>query len=96
MTKRLQNLFIIVGIILIAGLGYYLFTQKDGYSLHNSSVDNQVSAQTAEFLHRLNELKKIELEAKILQDERFIFLKNQSVRVVPVPVGKENPFVMKN
>ena len=96
MSKKLQNIFIILGIVMIAGLGYYLFIQKDGASLNNNLVNNQAAAETAEFLQRLNELKTIKLEGKILKDQRFTTLVDFSEPVVPVPIGRANPFTVHN
>jgi hypothetical protein len=96
MTPRLQNALIFLGIISIAGLGYYLYVQKDGSSLNNSLVDNQAAAETAEFLQRLNDLKTIKLEGKIFKDDRFTSLQDLSQPVVPVPMGRTNPFTSDN
>ena len=96
MTTRLQNAFIILGIVAIAGLGYYLYLQKDEVSLNNSLVDNQAAAETAEFLQRLNDLKVIKLEGAVFSDTRFTSLQNFSESVVPVPVGRTNPFTTHN
>jgi hypothetical protein len=96
MTPKIQNVFIIIGIIAIAGIGYYLYTQNGGISLNNEAVDNQAAAETAVFLQKLNELKRIELKGSILNDERFITLVDSSEVVVPVPVGRSNPFTESN
>ena len=96
MTPKLQNALIFLGIIAIAGLGYYLYTQKDGTALTNIQVDNQAAAETAEFLQRLNELKTISLEGAIFSDERFLTLSDFSQAVIPVPIGRSNPFEETN
>jgi len=96
MTSKLQNAFSIIGIIVIAGIGYYLFVQDGAISLNNLHVDNQAAAETAQFLQRLNELKTIKLEGTILSDQRFISLVDSEQIVVPVQVGRDNPFTPSN
>jgi len=96
MNSKLQNAFIIIGIIAIAGVGYYLFTQNGDISLDNAEVDNQAAAETTVFLQKLNELKSIKLEGTILNDARFISLIDSSEVVVPLPVGRDNPFMESN
>jgi len=96
MTSTLQNTFVIIGIIAIAGIGYYLYTENGDVSLQNTEVDNQAAAETAVFLQKLNELKSIKLEGAILRDDRFVSLLDLSDIVVPVPVGRDNPFAERN
>jgi hypothetical protein len=96
MTSKLQNAFVLIGIIGIAAIGYYLYTQNGDISLNNAEVDNQAAAETAVFLQKLNELKRIQLEGSIISDERFISLIDSSKPVVPVPVGRSNPFTLSN
>lgn len=96
MSSTVQNIIIILGIILIASLGYYLYTQSDSISLQNGQVNNQAAAETSQFLARLNELKSITLKADIFSDPRFQSLEDSSKVVVPVPVGRSNPFTPTN
>jgi len=96
MNSKLQNALIILGIVAIAGIGYYLYTQKSNVSLNNTLVNNQAAAETAEFLQRLNDLKVITLDGVIFTDERFMTLVDTSDIVIPVPVGRENPFATHN
>ncbi len=96
MISQFQNLFILIGIIALAGLGYYLFIQKDAVTLNNEQIDNQISIDTSEFLHRLNHLKTIQLDGAILKDNRFLTLIDFSDDVAPVPIGRSNPFVHNN
>lgn len=96
MNSTLQNIFIIGGIIAIGFLGYYLFVQNGDISLQNEEIDNQASAETFVFLQSLNELKRIEFEGAIFVDERFVSLVDSAEVVVPVPVGRNNPFTESN
>ncbi len=86
----------ILGIVLIAVLGYYLYSQNTATQLQNVSVDNQAAVGTENFIRRLNELKTITFQAAIFQDERFDSLVDSTEVVIPVTVGRENPFVPRN
>lgn len=92
MSSTIQNIIMLLGIILIAALGYYLYTQNDTASLQNGQVNNQAAAETSQFLIRLNELKLIKLEADIFNDPKFHSLVDSSRIVFPVPLGRTNPF----
>ena len=74
MSSLLQNIIIIGGVVLIAGLGYYLYTQNASLDVAtDSAVSTQVAAETADFLRRLNELKAIELKGDIFSDHVFLY-----------------------
>ena len=93
MSSALQNLLILAGIVLIAGLGYYLYTQNQGANLHNTQVNNQASVKTAQSLQRLQEIKSISLDGSFFSDPRFTTLLTFANDVIPEPPGKSNPFV---
>lgn len=96
MSSKLQNIFALLGIVVLAVLGYYLFIQDAELSLQNTSVNNQVAVETSEFLGKLSEIKAITLEGAIFKDSRFNTLLDSSQTVVPVPVGRTNPFTASN
>jgi hypothetical protein len=96
MNSTLQNILIILGIVAIGALGYYLFIQNNDISLQNSEIDNQAAVETSVFLQRLNELKLVRFDGAIFADARFMSLVDSTEIVVPVPVGRSNPFIESN
>ena len=94
MTSILKNIIVVVGLVLIAGLGYYLYTQNIGLNTNsgNTEVSNQSVAETEAFLRRLNDLKKIQLDQSLFSDARFIGLTSYETEVQPLPTGRNNPF----
>lgn len=93
MSSLLQNIIVIGGIVVLLGLGYYLYTQNAALDVSNdSAVSTQVAAETADFLRRLNELKAIQLNGTLFSDPRFISLVNFTAPVLVEPVGQDNPF----
>ena len=93
MTPRVQNLLVILGIVLIAALGYYLYTQNAATTLVVGTVDNQVAVETGMFLERLNALKEVSFDTSIFTDPRFSALVDFSQPVTSQPVWRQNPFV---
>lgn len=96
MSSNVQNILIIVGIILIGGLGYYMYTQNSSINLNNSVVTSQASMESSRFLHQLQQLQTVKLDGQIFSDPRFKVLTNLSVPVTPSYVGNSNPFGIGN
>lgn len=97
MSSLIQNIIILGGIIVILGLGYYLYTQNselDGGG--NANIDAQIATDNADFLRRLQELRAIDLSGDIFNDPRFLSLVNFSAPVITEPVGRVNPFEVSN
>lgn len=95
MSSRIQNLLIILGLIAVAALGYYLYTQQQASELlvESSLISSEAAAESAELLRRLNEVKQIELDTSVLSDPRFLLLTNNETPVIPDNIGRPNPFL---
>lgn len=92
MTSRAQNLLMILGLVLVAGLGYYVYSQRAALSLNTGTVDNELAVTTNEFVQRLAELSNIKYDTTIFSDPRFRSLVDFSEPINPQPVGSPNPF----
>jgi hypothetical protein len=92
MSANIQNLIVILGIVVIASLGYYLYTQNSAAQLNNGMVDNQVALETSLFIDRLARLGAITLDTSLFSDARFKNLADFSEPVVAQPIGRDNPF----
>lgn len=92
MMSVLKNIFVIVGLLLVAGLGYYLY--QDGSLLEgaNQNGDLQVEAQSEEFIRRLETLKRISINDELFSDPRFTSLRSFATPVPVLPIGRSNPF----
>lgn len=95
MSSNLQNLLVLLGLVCIAGLGYYLYTQKQASTLdiEGGTSVSQANVESAAFLQKLNELKEIELNGQLFSDPRFQSLVNNRQPVIEEPVGRANPFI---
>ncbi|OIP77647.1 MAG: hypothetical protein AUK16_01390 [Parcubacteria group bacterium CG2_30_44_11] len=92
MSAKIQNLIVLLGIILIAFLGYYLYTQNANSQLMNGTIDNQVALETSLFLERLIILQGISLDDSLFSNSRFQSLVDFSEPIIPQPIGRDNPF----
>ncbi len=96
MSSTLQNLIVVVGLLVIAALGYYLYVQnRDGVlSTSSEQLNTQVALESADFLRRLNELKEIDLSGdRLFSDHRFQSLISGRVPIEPEEIGREIPFL---
>jgi hypothetical protein len=96
MSSFIQNMLIVGGIIVLAAIGYFLYTNNAPLREQDGTVSQQVAAQSEDFLKRLNELKAVRLNGDIFADPRFTSLNNNSQPVIPQPIGRTNPFEQHN
>ena len=95
MTPFLKNSLIVLGLLCVGYFGYYLYITQSQAVITvdgNDSVSSQLTAETQEFLRRLNQLKVIELSDDLFTDPRFKSLVDYSTPILPSPVGRQNPF----
>jgi len=85
-----------LGIIVLAVGGYFLFTQNAPMFLQSSTSDRQLEQLVASsqlFVERSRALSEITLDTGIFDSEVFNSLKSFSPPPNEYPVGRNNPFV---
>lgn len=95
MSPFLQNALIFLGLALVVGLGYFIYTQNNAtldVDSQNAAVSMQIELETADFLRRLNELKAIQLSDDLFSDARFNSFMTFTKPLFDQPLGKPNPF----
>ena len=92
MFSIIKNIIVIVGLLLVAGLGYYLFINKDSLGLEATPVDMKAEAQSEDFLRQIDTLKKININTELFSDPRFTRLQSFATPVPVLPIGRSNPF----
>lgn len=91
----MQNIIVIIGLCLLAGLGYYLFVVEDSsLSEQEQLLQSQAATEAATFKRRLSELQRIDLRTDVLDDERFTNRIDNARPVPSVAAGRSNPFVL--
>ncbi len=95
--KSAKNIITLLGIVLIAALGYYLYTQNSSLDTSGQSeVVRQASMEAAVFRDRLNDIKSIQIDSAVFMDPKFQSLQDFSPAPVSLPVGTQNPFTISN
>lgn len=94
MTPLVKNGLILIGLLVIGGLGYYLFVLNADSDLAFEGIGGANEAQLAseQFLKQLNDIKTFELSSELFEDQGFRALVDFSTPVPAHPVGRNNPF----
>ena len=91
--KQYQNIFVIIGLVVIAFVGYSFFvTGGNDNPLVVQDIDQSQTAVEQELLSLLLELRSIQLNTTLFSDERFQSLQDFNQDIVSEPVGRSNPF----
>ena len=94
MPKINKNILLIVGLLVVAIAGYFLFMSKD--SAPAPLTETQVGAEGQigqEIVIELNRLRALQnINTDIFKNAAFASLKDYTQVVVPQPVGRANPF----
>lgn len=91
--KKYKKMIIILGILVVATIGYTVMigNTDDSLLVSESSADENSMLQN-ELLALLLEIRSIKLDESILSDPAFQGLEDFGQNIVPEPIGRENPF----
>jgi hypothetical protein len=77
-------------IVIVAGLAYYFYENSTPASpVSANDADDTVGTQV---LSLLNQIQSLHIDPSIFQDPGYMTLRDYSVVIPPVPVGRTNPF----
>lgn len=93
MGKVIQNGIILIGFLLIAAVGYYLYLQNDSILLGNTEIDPTLELRAANFIARQQELQQLVVSRELFSDPRFTSLRSFSTPVPTAAQGRNNPFL---
>lgn len=91
----IKNIIALLSIIIIAGIGYFLFVERNGSALDlatANTISSQLLTNTQAFIERRSTLDRVRFDFAVLDDERFTSLRSYTSPVIPAPVGKPNLF----
>lgn len=91
----MKNIIIIVGLLVVAAAGIYLFTQRDAANLvfsDSAQVPEVVLASTEVFIERRMVLESLSVDSTIVKDPRFTSLRSHTEPIRVRPMGRDNPF----
>ncbi len=91
---KYKNLLLFIGIVAVLFIGYSVFfgNKETEVLTRAQATDTGESVVGRELLSTLLELRSITLDEKIFGDEVFRTLVDFSQPILPLPVGRENPF----
>lgn len=91
--KKNQTTVVAVGIIVLGVIAYFFFFQNDTTGpLTTSGSDPRVIAANQEFIALFSELRRIDLDTSLFEDEYYQGLVDFSQQIFVEPVGRDNPF----
>ncbi|MBI2618257.1 hypothetical protein HYW58_02280 [Candidatus Kaiserbacteria bacterium] len=92
--KKYKNILLVTGILIIAFIGYSLFSDgSDGVSvLVSSPTSGSQTRGNNELLLLLVSLESISLDDSLFNDPAFKSLIDFGQALIPEPVGRLNPF----
>lgn len=95
MISVFKNILVVIALLLTLAFGYFLYLQNNNATLNidNQDISINASAEAAQFLQRLTELKAITLDNTIFLDPRLSALNSYAGEVQAEPIGKSNPFL---
>lgn len=91
----MKNIIVIVGVIIVAAAGVYLFTMRQATQLvltSGTGVSEEMLANTQLFIERSAILESLEIDPAVLDDPRLTSLRSYTTPVAERPVGRNNPF----
>jgi len=92
MMSALKNIFVIVGLVLVAGLGYYVYSTNGSLGLQSSDANLNIEAESADLIRKIDSIKRISIDRSLFSDPRFTNLRSFATPVPVYPVGRDNPF----
>ena len=90
--KTIKNLFVLLGLMLIAGFGYYLYSTNGSLGLAGNNTDFNLEAESSELIRRIDSIKRIQIDQDIFSDPRFTTLQSFATPLPVYSVGRNNPF----
>lgn len=93
MGTIINNILAILGLLILGGLGFYLFV-LDGSATLSSDTLSRTDAElkNQQFLRQIAELRSNDLSGDIFSDDRFTSLVDFTLPVRQSEVGRDNPF----
>ncbi len=95
MSTSTQSVALIIGAVVIAALGYFVFMKSDDFSLSpdaTSPLSDMVLAKTQAFIEHGAALDQVVISTEIFNDPRFTTLRSFTPTLKEETIGRPNPF----
>lgn len=94
MIKITKNKVLIVGLVLVAIVGYYIFQSNSAPAQPLTTTETAATSVVGqELILELNRLRALQnIGQDLFKDPAFVSLQDFTQVVVPQPLGRPNPF----
>ena len=89
----MQNILVLVGILLVAGVGWYMYQENQRMSL-DTTPTGSLQAEIQDFIQTQNTLRGVHIDTELLSDPAFQTLDTVTGPVPEVERGRDNPFAL--
>ncbi len=91
--KLSKNKILMIGLVVVAVAGYYLFMSGDDVVPLTTSESGAAETISQQLVIELNRLKSLQsIDDAIFRDPAFASLEDHTQSVVAQPLGRSNPF----
>ncbi len=91
MSQTLQNLLILLAILVVGGLGWYMYSQQSQQTLMLNGASS-IQADIQLYRQQQNTLQRLQLDTSLLSEANFRSLQSVTEPVPQFPLGRSNPF----
>ena len=91
MSSAMQNILVLIGLILVAVVGWYMYQENQRMTL-DASPAQSVQAEIQNFISTQNTLRNIDIDTSILSDPAFQVLDTVTGPIPTESTGRDNPF----
>jgi hypothetical protein len=92
-TKKTYT-YIFIGLLVLLAVIFYFYQSGKGDSSSTTLTETNVSDQAvgARILSLLNQISSLKIDAALFTQPTYMTLKDYTVEISPLPVGRVNPF----
>lgn len=94
MGKSATNLIVLLGLVVIAFAGYYLYTRQSGSLQFRTDdlITQDMLRNTKQFIDYGETLERVNLDVSFFEDDRFRSLRSFTTSIQDRPIGRPDPF----
>ena len=91
MSQTLQNLLILLAILVVGGLGWYMYSQQNQQGLVLNGASS-IQADIQLYRQQQNTLRQLQMDTSLLSEANFRSLQSVSEPIPQFRQGRSNPF----
>ena len=93
MSETARNILVIIGMLLVGGLGWYMYDQSRSLELQMTGGPGvNIQAETQQFIQQQQQLQVLSVTSTLFDDSDFQDLHSIAAPVPTFDTGRSNPF----